>query len=268
MAAYESAQFLRASLAEGSVVGPFCKTRDPAVIEALGLGGFDFVILDMEHGPCGLETIGGLIRAAEVAQVAPIVRVRSCDDELIGMVLDLGAAGVQVPQIRSPEDLHIAKKRVRFSPEGERGVCKYVRAAGYSSTAPTEYFASGGRPLLIAQVEARQAVENLDAILDVGGLDILFIGPYDLSQSLGVTGRVDHPSVVSAMKKVVDACIARRVAAGVFVDDADAARHWGAVGVKYICLSVDMGILVQGSRRLVESVRYDADPQEPKAYRL
>jgi 4-hydroxy-2-oxoheptanedioate aldolase len=262
MAAYESAQFLRAALAKGSIVGPFCKTSDPAVIEALGLGGFDFVILDMEHGPCGLETIGGLIRAAEVAQVAPIVRVRSSDDELIGMVLDLGAAGVQVPQISSPEDVLAAKTRVRFSPEGERGVCKYVRAAGYSSTASTEYFASGGRPLLIAQVEASQAIENLDAILDVGGLDILFIGPYDLSQSLGMTGQVDHPSVVSAMKMVVDACIVRRVAAGVFVDDTDAARHWTAVGVKYICLSVDMGIIVQGSRQLISSVRDNVDLQK------
>jgi 4-hydroxy-2-oxoheptanedioate aldolase len=263
MAAYESAQFLRAALAKGSIVGPFCKTSDPAVIEALGLGGFDFVILDMEHGPCGLETIGGLIRAAEVAQVAPIVRVRSCDDELIGMVLDLGAAGVQVPQIRSPNDLLAAKTRVRFSPRGERGVCKYVRASGYSSTAPAEYFASGDRPLLIAQVEASQAVDNLDAILDVGGFDILFIGPYDLSQSLGMTGQVDHPSVISAMKRVVDTCIARKVDAGVFVDDADAARRWAAVGVKYLCLSVDMGIIVRGARQLINSVRHNVDPQEP-----
>jgi len=263
MAAYERAQFLRASLAKGPIVGPFCKTCDPAVIEALGLGGFDFVILDMEHGPSGLETIGGLIRAAEVAQVAPIVRVRSCNDELIGMVLDLGAAGVQVPQIRSPEDLSGAKKKVRFSPEGERGVCKYVRAAGYSSIAPSEYFASGDRPLLIAQVEASQAIENLDKILDVGGLDILFIGPYDLSQSLGVTGQVAHPSVVSAMKKVVDACLVRRVAAGVFVDDTEAARHWASVGVKYICLSVDMGIIVQGSRHMLNCVHNNLDITEP-----
>lgn len=255
MTTYQSAQLLRIALGKGSIMGPFCKTRDPAVIEALGLGGFDFVILDMEHGPCGLETIGQLIRAAEVAKIAPIVRVRSCDDELIGMVLDLGAAGVQVPQIRSPEDLSKTKARVRFSPEGERGICKYVRAAGYSSTDSDEYFSSGDQPLLIAQVEANQAIRHLDAILDVGGIDILFIGPYDLSQSLGVTGQVTHPTVLKAIENVVATCNARGVATGVFIDDAEAARKWESAGVGYLCLSVDMGIIVQGARQLVRSVR-------------
>lgn len=251
---YPSAVHLRDVLAARRVVGPFCKTCDPAVIEALGLGGFDFVILDMEHGPCGLETVGHLIRAAEAAGAAPIVRVRSCDDARIGMALDLGAAGVQVPQVRSAEDLAAARMRARFAPDGERGVCKYVRAAGYASTPPADYFASGGRPLLIAQVEAAQAVDNLGAILDTGACDILFVGPYDLSQSLGVTGKVDHPKVLGALEGIVRACLKRGVHVGTFVDTVDQAKRWADLGVSYLCLSVDMGIIRDAARGLIRAV--------------
>jgi len=124
----------------GPVFGPFSKTSDPGVIETLGHGGFDYVILDMEHGPNSLETVQNLVRGAEIAGILPIVRVPAGDPEQISKALDIGAGGVQVPQVNSPEGVELAVAAAKFAPEGERGVCRFVRAAGYSSTGKEAYF--------------------------------------------------------------------------------------------------------------------------------
>lgn len=125
---------LKRALEDGKVVfGPFVKLTDPAVVEVLGYAGFNFVIIDGEHGPISIESAQNLLRAAESVNITPIIRVGSNDEILIQRALDIGAQGVQIPQINSKSDALKTIKSAKYSPEGERGVCRYVRAANYSS---------------------------------------------------------------------------------------------------------------------------------------
>ena len=237
------------------VYGPFMKTGDPAFVECAGHAGFDFVILDMEHGPAGFFDLQNLIRGAEAAGILPIVRTADCSETAIGKALDLGAAGVQIPQVRSAKQAREVIDAARFFPKGERGVCRFVRAAGYSSVPRDEYFEKANRALVILQVEGKEVLNSLDGILDVEGLDILFIGPYDLSQSLGVPGQVSHPVVVDAIRSIVERARRAGVVTGVFCDTPEAASLWRQAGVQYLSYSVDVGIFTEACSRIVSRLK-------------
>ncbi|MBD3184560.1 aldolase [Candidatus Poribacteria bacterium] len=235
-----------------TVIGSFLKITDPAVIEIMGRAGFDFGIIDMEHGPIGYETAQNLIRAAEVAGICPIIRVSENDPVCILRALDIGAQGVEVPQIRSAKDAKKTAESARYFPEGKRGVCRYVRAARYSSMERQEYFRKANESVLtIVHLEGIEAIENLDSIMSVDGVDILFIGPYDLSQSVGVPGQVSHPSVIEQMEKVITRAKDADKIVGTFADDISAAKRWLDVGVMYVAISVDVGILYDACRNMV-----------------
>ncbi len=180
-----SAQRFRKLISQRMVVGTFSKSQDPAFIEIIGHAGFDFVVLDLEHGPNTVLSLQNLIRAAEVTGLVPIVRVKEDTPSLISEVLDAGAAGIQVPQISAKSEAEEVLQAARFNPLGMRGVCRFVRAADYSSLDRYEYFARANTTVIVMQLEGVGAVENIQEILSVPGLDIVFIGPYDLSQSLG-----------------------------------------------------------------------------------
>ena len=198
---------IKKRLEEGIVKGPFSKTEDPAIIEAIGYAGFDFVILDMEHGPNSVRSLQGLIRAAQIAGILPIVRIKENNFELAAEVLDIGAGGVQGPRITTADGARELIRAARYAPEGNRGVCRFVRAADYSAADRFRYFKEANEALIILQLEGKEAIQNLDKILEVRGFDVLFIGPYDLSQSLGVAGQIDHPEVVRAMEQIVQKCM-------------------------------------------------------------
>jgi 4-hydroxy-2-oxoheptanedioate aldolase len=123
----------RRKMGGDGVIGTFSKTSDPAFIEIIGYGGFDFVVIDLEHGPNSVQSAQNLIRAAQVVNLFPVVRVKEFNLSVIGETLDIGAGGVQVPQVTDPECANESVRRAKFAPEGSRGVCRFVRAAGYSS---------------------------------------------------------------------------------------------------------------------------------------
>lgn len=237
------------------VAGLFMKTGDAAFVEASGYGGFDFCILDTEHGPCSYENLQNLIRAAECVNMLPIVRVALNNEDYIGKALDIGAAGIQIPQVCTREDAVSAVKHSKFYPLGERGVCRFVRAAGYSSQDRFQYFKQSNNALLILQVEGQKGIENIDDILSVKGVDIIFIGPYDLSQSLGVTGDVHHQKVVEHMKTVINKANKHGVCVGTFVDSVEDGCIWKNLGIKYIAHSVDVGIFYEACRSVVDKFK-------------
>jgi len=242
-------------IAEGPVFGPFCKTGDPAFIEAAGYAGFDFCILDTEHGPGTFQSQQNNIRAAEVAGMLPVIRTQDFSEASIGHALDIGALGVEIPQITNAEDARIAISHAKFFPEGERGVCRFVRAANYSAMERSEYFKNANKALVILQLEGKEAIKNLDEILAVPGIDIIFIGPYDLSQSLGVPGQVSHPDVIAKMKEITDRCAALGITVGTFVDTPASCKLWKDAGVKYLSYSVDVGIFYEACKGIVEESR-------------
>lgn len=152
------------------VLGTFAKTSDPAFIEIIGYGGFDFVIIDVEHGPNSIQSVQNLIRAAQVSNVFPIVRVKEFDLSVIGEALDIGAGGIQVLQITDPESAKESIKRAKFAPDGERGVCRFVRAAGYSFMDRFDYFKKANETVVVLQLEGKEAVEKLDGIVQTKGI--------------------------------------------------------------------------------------------------
>lgn len=248
---------LKKILKENNVaIGPFMKFTDPAAIEITGFAGFDFVIIDTEHGPISVETAQNLIRAAEIAEITPIVRVRENNSSLILRALDVGAQGVEIPQISTKEDALRAVEAAKFSPQGERGVCRFVRAAGYSSLERFKYFKFSNKEVtVIAHIEGVEGVENLKNILTVEGLDVIFLGPYDLSSSCGVTGQINHPSVIKKMKEAVKLSREADVAIGTFVDSVEDGKKWIDAGVQYISFSVDVGIFYEACCRIVKNLR-------------
>ena len=237
----------------GYVIGPFMKTCDPAFVEAAGYAGIDFVILDMEHGPASVESLQNHIRAAQVAGVLPVVRVGSYGD--ISRVLDIGAGGVQVPQVSSAKEAEAVVREAKYFPQGERGVCRFVRAARYSALEKQEYFRRANQALVIIQLEGQKALENLDEIMEVPGIDILFIGPYDLSQSLGVPGQTTHPAVVEQMQEIVERAKKKHILVGTFTDSEKTLKRWSDAGVQYLSYSVDTGIFYEACVRVRERAK-------------
>lgn len=246
---------LRERLKNGEVlVGIFCKTTAPEFIEVIGHAGFDFCILDQEHGPASLETIQHLARAAEASGVLPIVRTRDLSPESIAQPLDLGVAGVQVPQITSKAEAEAVVDAAKFAPLGHRGVCRFVRAARFSALDRTSYFAAANEALVILQLEGKHLSEY-EKVADIPGVDILFIGPYDLSQALGLPGQIEHPKVLEEMRKIIAVAKRKNKTVGVFADSLIQTQRWIEAGVQYIAYSVDVGLFFSVCRETVTAIR-------------
>jgi 4-hydroxy-2-oxoheptanedioate aldolase len=252
-----STECLRKRIDRGETVfGTFMKLPSSQVVEIFGLAGLDFVILDTEHGPLSFESIETLILAAEVAGINPLVRVYDNDSALIGRALDLGAQGVLVPHISTAEAAARLAEASRFYPEGSRGICRYVRAARFSSTDRGDFFKrANAETLTVAMIEGTEGVANLDAILEVPGIDLVFVGPYDLSQALGVPGEVDNPLVLEAMSQIAKTAQVHKVALGTFADDPKTAVRWAEAGVQLIAVSTDVGLIYEKAKQTVHDLR-------------
>lgn len=239
----------------GFVLGAFMKSSDPAFVEIAGYAGFDFVILDMEHGSLHLQQMQNMIRAAEVSGVTTVVRLRDQMPETISQALDIGAHAIQVPQVASEKEVRDIIDAGKFYPDGNRGVCRFVRAAKYSGMNSSDYFKNANKTEIIIQVEGLKAINNIESILQVKGFDILFIGPYDLSQSLGVPGEVNHPKVISAMESLINKAKKAGKYIGVFIDTINNAIIWRDMGVHYLAYSVDMGIYFSACKNIVNKMK-------------
>lgn len=245
MPTLESVKNFKAAMAsEQGAFGPFMITSDPAFVKAAGYAGYDFVLLDMEHGPGTFENLQNLIRAANVSGVCPVVRVPRGTDIWIDQALDVGAGAVMIPQIDSADQARAAVSAAKFSPRGTRGTCRFVRSAAYGGVPGADYFAKAQGTVVILQAEGQKAIDNLDDILSVEGVDIVFVGPYDLSASLGIIGQITHPLVMDRIAQIVQKAAAKGVQVGCFADSAESGRKLLEMGVKFIGYSCDTAIFM------------------------
>jgi len=244
----------RKRLKEGHCVGIFSKTTDSGMVEAAGHSGLDFIILDMEHGPIGQETLHHHVRAADLTPMVSIVRVNGHDPDVIGSVLDSGANGVQVPNISTEAQARQAIAAARYHPEGNRGVCRFVRAADFGTRDRGDYLSDANRTLVVLQVEGLEGIGNLDEILAVPGFDVLFVGPYDLSQSVGKPGQVDDPEVRKLIGEIADKAEKQGIALGVFSDTDEAMQELAAMGFSYLSHSVDQNIFSEACSRILANL--------------
>ena len=232
---------LNQKLKSGSpAYGIFSGMPAPEVLELIGLAGWDFAIIDGEHSPVTAATLPALVRAASCAGLPPIVRVATNEPSAIQHALDCGAAGVQIPQISSLAQAKSAIDAARFYPAGKRGFNPFVRAAAFSTIPTADFVESSNRDVtLILQLESAEGVAACEAILDLPGIDVVFVGPYDLSQSLGIPGQVDDPRVFEAGSLIVKAAEIRGIVAGVYCHTLQQVTRWRAAGARYIVHSVD-----------------------------
>ena len=245
---------IRRRLLDGeTVVGTFQLLDSAMVSEMIGIAGMDYVIYDQEHGPLTAETTLELSAAAQNRGVAPIVRVRANEEAEIQRALDIGSAGVQVPQVETREDARAAVEAARFDPIGSRGLSQYVRAGDYwgSETYTDE---QNEDVLLVLQVEGQRGVDNIEEILDVEGIDAVFLGPYDISQSLGIPGQVTHERVEALMEEVCEHAAETGTAVGAYADTPEIANRWIDAGVQYVTLGVEASLFTSHLKTLTDAV--------------
>lgn len=243
---------------EKPAIGIFAKTLDSAFIEIAGRSGLDFVIIDMEHGPLDLARVHDHVRALAPTPARSFVRVPRLDASIIGAALDSGADGVLIPNIQDPDQARQAVQAARFHPAGSRGVCRYVRAAEFGAMPGAEYFPHANQATIACQIEGRQAVDQLDQILEVEGIDIIFIGPYDLSQSLGCPGEVNSSAVLKLVAEIASRAAKRGMLVGAFSDSAELWKVLLKQGVNLIAAGVDVEIFRNSLLRMMET-SYDPE---------
>lgn len=234
-------------------IGAWMTLAHPSIAEILSRAGFEWVVIDMEHSAISVSEVLRLIIAVENGGSIPLVRLAGMDPLQCKAVLDSGAAGVLIPSINTPAEAEAAVRMAKYPPRGLRGV-GLARAQGYGEQFP-EYIAQADTDsLVIVQIEHIEGVKNIEEILAVPGIDGTFIGPYDLSMSLGIPGQLAHPEVTKAKKRVLEATLAHGLSAGIHlvhprtaVADSRAAIQ---EGYTFLAHGTDMLILVESARAL------------------
>ena len=234
----------------GHSIGSWMQIPDPSVAEIMGQAGYDWVAIDLEHGSVAVHQLPNLFRALELGGTLPLARVAQGHAKECKQALDAGAAGVIVPMIESAEQLAGVRDICRWPPSGIRGV-GFSRANLFGKSFDS-YREEAQSPLLIAMVEHVRAVGQLEAILQVDGLDALLIGPYDLSASMGLTGKVEDPEVQRVMQRIRALSERHGVACGIHVvhPSPERLRQRLQEGYRFLGYSIDAVFLVESSRKV------------------
>jgi 2-keto-3-deoxy-L-rhamnonate aldolase RhmA len=236
-----------------TLLGTMVTLASAASAEILAAAGFDWLFIDGEHGPLETRELTEILQAVG-DKTACIVRVPECAEVPIKRALDLGAHGIIVPQVNTAEQAAAVVRFARYAPEGARGV-GLARAHGYGARF-REYLRDANREIaVIVQAEHAQAVDNIEAIARVPGVDAVLLGPYDLSASLGKMGQIDDPVVVAAIRRVTEACRAASMPLGYFGVTAAAVQPYVAQGYTLIVAGVDTLYLGQGAKALLNELR-------------
>ena len=230
---------LRRAIADGALlVGTIVTLEAPAAAERLAEAGFDWLFLDGEHAPLDSARLQGILQAVG-GRCPCLIRVPAIDEVWVKQALDIGADGVIVPRIRSADEARRVVDWCRYPPEGARSV-GVGRAQGYGARLDDYLARANDEIAVVLQIEHADAIEALEDIASVKGVDALFVGPYDLSSSMGLPGKVTAPGVVNAIQRVADVCHERNIAAGIFGVDADALEAWIAAGFRLVAVGIDI----------------------------
>lgn len=236
------------------VMGAMLSFRSPESAELMAACGFDFLMIDAEHSSFGPETVQDLIRAVQVAGCLPFVRVPETRAAWVQWALDAGAGGILFPQIRTADDARQAVALCRYPPQGIRGLGP-GRASGYGATL-LEYEESANRAITVmVQIENLTALEHLEEILAVPGIDLVFMGPGDLSEVLGVPGQLAHPSVEEAMNRILTHCKKVQIPAGTLALAPDVVKLWHGRGVCFFLIGSDAFFLSKASAEALGECR-------------
>lgn len=241
-----------AALRAGTVqIGLWCSLADAYAAEVVAGSGFDWLLLDTEHTPSGLETLLGQLQAVAPYPVAPVVRPASNDPVRIKRCLDVGAQSLLVPYVETAEAARAAVAAIRYPPEGVRGVAALTRASRFGRI--PDYGRRAAEELcLVVQVETARALGELEAIAATDGIDGVFIGPADLAASLGHVGEPGHDEVVATVEEALARVVATGTPAGILTGDPAFAERCLEIGATFVAVGGDLGVLARGTEALAE----------------
>ncbi|MEY4688421.1 MAG: hypothetical protein RIR76_2444 [Verrucomicrobiota bacterium] len=236
-----SPDFRRRVLAREWLAGTFLNLGSPITVELAGLAGFDWLLIDHEHGPGGQDTLLHQLQAAAATPAFAVVRIAQNETARFKRVLDMGASGVMVPYVNTAAEARAAVSAMRYPPHGVRGVAKFNRGAGFGGDFEDYYLHAHERLLGVLQIETPEAVANAEEIAAVDGADVLFVGPTDLSYNMGMRDQLERPEFVAALKRVADAARKHGKAAGILVHSAALVPMLKDLGYTFMALGSDGG---------------------------
>ena len=241
---------LKEKLAQGKQpLGTFVGTASPAVVECLGCAGLDFVILDNEHSPVEAETTAAMVRAAELRNVTPLARVREISRPAILKLLDVGVQGLIIPDVRGTEDVRRVVDYAKYAPVGRRGFCP-SRKDGWGTDPQCGVLDTmahfNQETLVIPQCETAEALSDIETIAAMDGVDGIFIGPFDLSISMGMPGDFENPQFRAALERILSACRAAGKPCLIFAGDGAGAAVRFAQGYDAVAMGLDATLLIAG----------------------
>lgn len=230
--------------------------RQPSVMQLLANSGFDYVIIDNEHGPFSIETIADLSRAARWLGLTPIVRVPDLAYPYLAQSLDSGAQGVMLPRIYTVEQVEQAVQIMKYPPLGQRG-CAFNRGHSDFKSLPVQEGTTQANEetMLVVQIETKEAVDDVEAIISVPGVDVALVGPGDLSIALGVPGQMNAPILHEAIEKVMAACQKKGVYPAIHINALEDATYWAKQGMRMVSSQSETSLMIQAATQMTTGIR-------------
>jgi 4-hydroxy-2-oxoheptanedioate aldolase len=246
---------LKKRLKQGeTLIGCWLNLGSPLTSEIIGLAGFDWVLIDLEHGAGSESDVLHQLQALEHTHAAPVIRIESFERQRIHRMLDLGAEGIMCPRINNAEEATKFARGLLYPPEGVRGVAKMVRATGFSKDFDSYWKDSTENILGIIQVETPEILNHLDQIAAIDNIDVLFIGPADLSMALGIFGQFDNPMFKDAVRATVNAAEKAGKAAGILLFNPDDFIRYREMGIRFIACGSDATFVVNGANDMLNKL--------------
>lgn len=222
--------------------------------EIVGLSGFDWVLIDLEHGAGTEKEALAQMQSLEHTGAGIVVRVESEELPRIQRILDMGAEGIMCPKINNLEEAQKVVSGLHYPPAGQRGVAKMTRASQFGQNFQSYYEASLENILGVVQIETKEALSHLDEIANVKGVDVLFIGPADLTMELGIFGEFDHPVFIDAVQRTIEAANKAGKATGILFFNTNEYKKYHAMGIRFIACGSDGTFVTNGAKQMAEKL--------------
>ena len=237
-----------------TLIGCWLNIGSAITAEIVGLSGYDWVLIDLEHGSGGETNLLHQLQALEHTPTTVIVRVESNESVRVTRVLDLGVEGVMVPRILNEGEAKEVAKAWQYPPKGIRGMAKMTRATKYGSDFQSYYERYSNEILGLIQIETLEVLDHLDEVAAIDGVDVLFIGPADLSLSMGIFGQLDHPRFIDAVKATVKAAQKAGKATGILLFNPDDFKFYQELGITFIACGADATFVSDGAREMAKKL--------------
>ncbi|MEA2523325.1 MAG: hypothetical protein QOF73_552 [Thermomicrobiales bacterium] len=248
---------VKAALRNGQAVsGPIVnEARSVGTVKMMALAGHDFLFFDMEHAMFDWETILNLVQASLLCDICPLVRVTDLSYALVARALDSGAQGIIIPRVETREQVEEAVSFAKYPPLGRRGAGGDARYGYVRRDVRTAVEEANAETMVVVQIESLEGVANLEAIASVPGLDVVCVGPQDLSISMDVHGEFGHPRFVETLQQIVEICARHGVATGMVEREPGALRRWHDMGMRFLCCNNDGNMIYQSAMRDVAALK-------------